>query len=252
MALFKKLFGKERRGESDSYPEQTVSDAERDPRRAQAGNSWIDAVNAYDDRMMRLAAHVVNWQRMAYLSLLFSFCCLAVVVYAIHIPKLEPIPIAVDKLGTSVVVKDSRPDAALLAKQEYSEVGDFIENCRTVLGDKMGLRRLQARCYSRLPDDAAARRWYVDHTKDGNDPFVIGQNHSVEATVTTRLKLSDANWEIEWQEQSIDLNGGKMGSPVKYKAHLTVQFQKGTDSISQLEQNPNGFYVKTLSWAKQM
>ena len=141
------------------------------------GGSWLDSERSYDDRMMRQAVSTRNWQRAWFGQFVFSLLMLGVVVYALQIPKYHPVPIAIDKLGRSAVVRDSSPDAALLAKQEFTEVGDFIENCRTVLGDKMGLRRLQARCYSRLPDESAARRWYVDQTQDSNSPFTIGEKY---------------------------------------------------------------------------
>lgn len=216
------------------------------------GGSWLDSERSYDDRMMRQAVSTRNWQRAWFGQFVFSLLMLGVVVYALQIPKYHPVPIAIDKLGRSAVVRDSSPDAALLAKQEFTEVGDFIENCRTVLGDKMGLRRLQARCYSRLPDESAARRWYVDQTQDSNSPFTIGEKYSVEPTVTNRLKLSEGNWEVEWNDQTIDLNGAKVGPPIHYKGHMSIEFLRGTDSMKQLEQNPNGFYVQRLTWAKRM
>ncbi len=210
---------------------------------------WARAQKAYDDRQMRLAAHARNWQRAFLTSQLLSVLMVGVVAYAVHIPKMKPAPIAIDQLGRSMLITSDQPEAVLRARQEYRETIDFIENCRTVIADKMGLRKIQERCYSRLPDDSAARKWVLSQQSGDNDPFVIAQDHSVEPSVTTALKLSDGNWEVEWSEQSINQSGAKMGPPVKYKGHLTDQFIPG-DSEKALRQNPSGYYVQTLSWAK--
>lgn len=238
---------------SDESRVTAASDA-AGPAALQHGDSgdWLDGQRAYDDRMMRQTIRARNWQRAWFCQFLFSVACLGVVVYALKIPKYIQVPIATSSLGRSVLVRDTAPDAALLAQQEYTEVGDFIENCRTVLGDKMGLRKLQARCYSRLPDESAARRWFVDQMRGENDPFVVGETHSAEVTVISRLKLSAQTWEVEWLEQFIDLNGGRVGQPIKYRGHLEIEFIRGSNSMSQLETNPNGFYVQKLTWAKKM
>ena len=244
-------FGKRRA--SDESPVMAASETDGPGARQDiGGGDWLDGQRAYDDRMMRQSIRTWNWQRAWFYQFLFSVFMLGVVVYALKIPKYIQVPIATSSLGRSVLVKDTAPDAALLAQQEYTEVGDFIENCRTVLGDKMGLRKLQARCYSRLPDESAGRRLFVDQMRGENDPFIVGETHSVEVTVISRLKLSAQTWEVEWIEQFIDLNGGRVGQPIKYRGHLEIEFIRGSNSMTQLETNPNGFYVQKLTWAKKM
>lgn len=244
-------FGRRRASDESRVTAASNAAGPAAPQHIDSGD-WLDGQRAYDDRTMRGSIANRNWQRAWFYQFLFSIAMLGVVVYALKIPKYIQVPIATNSLGRSVLVRDTAPDAALLAQQEYTEVGDFIENCRTVLGDKMGLRKLQARCYSRLPDESAARRWFVDQMRGENDPFVVGETHSAEVTVISRLKLSAQSWEVEWLEQFIDLNGGRVGLPIKYRGHLEVEFIRGSNSMTQLETNPNGFYVQKLTWAKKM
>ncbi|WP_205182826.1 VirB8/TrbF family protein [Burkholderia sp. LMG 13014] len=254
------IFGrKEKADESPAEVQQLTADApiegdEHNPHGNEFDQEWmpwLDAMRRYDDRMLRLAIHAENWRRMAIYSLGVAVIAILVAGYAFHLPKLMPVPIAVDALGHSVLITSTEPTAALRANQEYRETVDFITHCRTVLADKMGQRHEDTACYSRLPDDSPARK-FVTKARDGvNDPQVVGQNHSVEVAVTNALKISDSVWEIEWSEQSIARDGSLMGNPAKMKAHLTDKWVK-SDDVKLLATNPSGYYVQELSWAPVM
>ncbi|MFX1767970.1 VirB8/TrbF family protein [Paraburkholderia sp. A1RI-2L] len=221
-------------------------------RHAGAQSPWTIARMQWDDRMMRLSAHAANWRRAFFFQLPVTGLAVLGMIYCATLPKVFPVPIAVDHLGRSTVVSDATSDQATTrASQEYREVNDFIENLRTVIADNNAQKKSLGRAYMRLPNDSPARAFVDAHMSGDNNPLVINKNYSVDVTVVNALKLSEGNWEVEWTEQAIGFDGKPRGNPVRFKGHLGDKIIVVSDEKS-LRMNPAGFYVMTLSWTKEL
>ncbi|MDR5791721.1 type IV secretion system protein [Caballeronia sp. LP003] len=213
---------------------------------------WTIARMQWDDRQMRLSAHAANWRRAFFYQLPVTGLAILGLIYCATLPKKFPVPIAVDKLGRSVVVSDATSDQATTrASQEYREVNDFIENLRTIIADNNAQKKSLGRAYARMPNDSAARSYVIAHMTGENDPFAISKNYSVDVTVINALKLSEGNWEVEWSETAIGFDGKSRSAPIRYKAHLTIQMIVENDERV-LRTNPAGFYVTNISWTKEL
>jgi len=215
---------------------------------------WTMARLAHDDRMLRLAAHAANWRRAFFFQVPVTALAILGLIFVATLPKKFPVPIAVDKLGRSVVISDAAAgpgESSTRASQEYREVNDFIENLRTIIGDNNALKKSLGRAYARLPNDSAAREYVLAHMTGANDPLVLNQKYTVVATVTNALKLSDGNWEVEWTEQANSFDGRPMGAPARYKGHIGDKLVIESDERI-MRSNPAGFYVTTISWTKEL
>lgn len=213
---------------------------------------WTIARLQHDDRMLRLAAHAANWRRAFFYQIPVTALCILGLIYTATLPKKFPVPIAVDKLGRSVVIADATEGvSSTRASQEYREVNDFIENLRSVIADNNAQKRSLGRAYARLPNDSAARTYVLAHMSGANDPLVVNQKYSVVPTIINALKLSEGNWEVEWEEQAIEFDGKPRGGPIRYKAHLVDKIVIESDEKI-MRTNPAGFYVTDISWTKEL
>jgi type IV secretion system protein VirB5 len=217
-----------------------------------ASTPWGNAQHAWDDRMLRLALQVKNWQRAFTIMAGIAGFSVVGVIYIGAQSKIVPMIVEVDKLGRSIAVHAVDGELATLDRSriEYREVVDFIEDARTVIADNAAMKKTQGRMYARLPDDSAARTYIIAEFKN-RDPFVLNQSMTIMPTVKTALKISDKTWQVEWEEQVYNMKGEAWGPLARYKANLETKMAPGSTEES-LRINPIGFFVNTISWTKQI
>ncbi|WP_226034396.1 VirB8/TrbF family protein [Aquitalea palustris] len=236
------LFGKGKKGEGEQQA----------PSSPASSTPWGNAQHAWDDRMLRLALQVKNWQRAFTVMAGIAGLSVVGVTYIGAQSKIVPMIVEVDKLGRSIAVHAVDGDLATVDRSriEYREVVDFIEDARTVIADNAAMKKTQGRMYARLPNDSAARAYIIAEFKQ-RDPFVLNQSMTIMPTVKTALKISDKTWQVEWEEQAYNLKGEPWGPLARYKANLETKMAPGSTEES-LRINPIGFFVNTISWTKQI
>ncbi len=207
---------------------------------------WAMAARRHEDRTIRLQAQVKNWR-------LFAFCSLGVAALAVSgltwigaKSKFIPMVFEVDKLSQVVAVKALDGDEAVadVNRLIYREMFDLIENLRTVSTDRQVNDERIIKGFSRRE---GAARDYVRTELRKAPPNEVGATKSVQVVVRSALKLSDKSWQVDWEEQSYNLSGGKMGPPEFWRA--TVQYKLVPSSDEKIfRRNPSGFQVPDISW----
>ncbi|MCD5327931.1 VirB8/TrbF family protein [Chromobacterium piscinae] len=235
-----------------SKKEKRTTDGAGDASLPAAATPWAAAQQAWDDRMLRLAMQVQNWQRA--FMIMAGITCLSVVgiAYIGSQSKIIPYIVEVDKLGRALAVRAVDGEEAKIDPQRamYREVIDFFEDGRTIIGDNAAMKKSQGRMWAKLPNDSACRKYIIDEFAK-KDPFTLNQSMTVTATVKTALKLSNKSWQVEWEEQAYTLKGEAWGPLARYKANIETKMTPPADEKT-IRINPYGFYVTTCSWTKQL
>lgn len=213
---------------------------------------WMMAQRFMDDRSLRLAAHAQNWRKSFFVVLIMAGGLAAGLVFMAAQSRVEPIFIAVDKLGRTSemaagINSSGKVDSALLVDREMRE---FIENVRTVTSDFAANNKALGRAFSRL---AGAAHGYVKNDLQSHKPNEVAQKK----TITVEIKIAfpittegkQNSWQVEWSETSYDLRGEQIGAPEIWRATIQYELRPGK-TVDDVRANLAGFYVTGISWAK--
>lgn len=213
---------------------------------------WVVAQRHMDDRFLRISAHATNWRTSFFIVLgMASVMGVGLVAMAMQ-SRVEPIFIAVDKLGrTSEMVSGlhagGKVDSALLVDREMRE---FIENVRTVTSDFAANNKALGRAFSRL---AGAAHGYVKNDLQSHKPNDVAQKKTIVVDIKIAFPITTEGkqntWQVEWSEVSYDLRGEEMGAPELWRATIQYELRPGK-TVEELKANSVGFFVTGISWAK--
>lgn len=209
---------------------------------------WLMAQRAYEDTYLKLAAQVVNWRRITFLSLLITGIAVSGVVYIGAQSKFVPYVVEVDKLGRALAVRSLQGAEATRdpARQVYADIFELIENLRTVTTDREANNRNLNRAFAKLGDGA---KNYVRTELRKAPPNEVGATKTVQVRVTTALKLSEKVWQVEWEEVSFNMQGDQIDKPELWKATLEYELEPG-ETEEAIRKNAVGLKVLQLNWAK--
>lgn len=215
---------------------------------------FVKAQLHHDDRFLRLASHAANWRKFAFISAVTSVCAVAGVVYMASLPRVVPVFIAVDKLGRTAplvagVAEGARVDPRKLI---YREMVNFIENTRSVTSDYAANNKALAEGFSRL---VGAAHTYVKTDLMSHKPNEVAEKKTIVVEVKLAMPITVGgqrnSWQVEWTETSYSLKGEQMGAPEMWKANIQYELHPG-NTEDEVNLNPLGFTIPTLSWAKQV
>lgn len=250
--MFWKLKGK--RSEAKREP-LTASDELRvaDGLPLDSDAPWVQARRHMDDRFLRLAAHAANWKAHARGNQAIAAIMAVALAYIAIQWRVEPVFIEVDKLGRKQVMATGVDDGARVDKQRllYREMVDFIENVRTVTSDYSANNKALTKAFSRL---ANAGMVYVKNDLQSHKPNDVAEKKTIVVEVSIAMPITvngqRNSWQVEWTETSYDLKGEKMGAPEVWKANIQYELHPGKTE-KEIDANPIGFYIPSISWAKQ-
>lgn len=210
---------------------------------------WVQAQRFMDDRFLRLAVQVKNWQRV---SLLFGVITLVAVCWLGWVgaqSKFVPYLVEVDKLGRTIAVRSLSGDSVLHDDRRivYGEVIDLIENCRSVSSDVAINNSRMAVCLSRL--QGAAYNRVIEELKQRR-PNDVAKDRTIEVQVRVALPVTEKSWQVEWEESSFGLMGNLI-EKTRWKANLEFALRPGTDEES-IKINRVGFVVPQITWTKNI
>lgn len=214
---------------------------------------WVLAQRHMDDRFLRIAAQSENWRKSFYIVLgVAALMGVGLVVVAMQ-ARVEPIYIAVDKLGRTSEIASGlnaggKVDAALMVDREMRE---FVENVRTVTSDFAANNKALGRAFSRL---AGAAHGYVKNDLQSHKPNDVAQKKTIDAEIKIAFPITSEgkqqnSWQAEWVETSYDLRGELIGTPEIWRATIQYELRPGK-TMEELKANSIGFFVTGISWAK--
>lgn len=253
MGLFEKKPGRERKDVASSGNKKAS-----DPIREEMGlptdpdAPWTQAQRHHDDRSLRLAAHAQNWRKSFFIMLVMAGGMAAGLVFMAAQSRVEPIFIAVDKLGRTSemavgINTSGKVDSALLVDREMRE---FIENVRTVTSDFAANNKALGRAFSRL---AGAAHGYVKNDLQSHKPNDVAQKKTIVVEIKIAFPITTEgkqnSWQVEWSETSYDLRGEQIGAPETWRATIQYELRPGK-TVDDVRANLAGFYVTGISWAK--
>ena len=215
---------------------------------------WVKAQQHMDDRFLRLAAHSKNWQKHARIHQATNVVLVIAMTYIAIQWRVEPVFIAVDKLGRKEIVVVGVDNEARIRKEDmvYREMVDFIENVRTVTSDYGANNKALRKAFSRL---TGAADTYVRNDLASHKPNEVAEKKTIAVEVKLAMPVTDGgkrnSWHVEWTETSYDLKGEVMGPPEVWKANIQYELHPGK-TVEEVRKNQMGLYIPTISWAKQM
>lgn len=214
---------------------------------AKQDSPWVRAQLFHDDRFLRMALQIKNWQRAFLVMAVITVISVSGSIYLASRSKFIPMVIEVDKLGQTVAVKALTGDEAVTdsARLVYREMFDLFENLRTVSTDRIANNLRLNAGFSRLTGSAFN---YVKTALSKAPPNEVGTTKAVQVKVRSALKLSGKSWQIDWEEHSLGLNGEALGVEV-WRATVQYTLEPSGDAAT-IRENPIGFTVSDLSWQK--
>lgn len=214
---------------------------------AQDESPWTRANNAYNDRTLRQGAQIANWRKATLLMGCIALTAVGGLIYVAQQPKFVPMPIQVDKLGQTLVVKALYGDEAITDKNRlvYREMFDLITNLRSVTTDRVANNDRLTLGFSRL--DGAAAKYVRDELRKA-PPNVVGATKTVQVKVRSAMPLTGKSWQVDWEEHSFSLGGEAIGVE---SWRSTLQYElKPTGDEKTIRINPIGFKATEMSWQK--
>lgn len=208
---------------------------------------WARAEMYQDDRYLRQAMQVKNWRLFAFFGLAIAVIAVAGNIYIGSKSKFIPVLVEVDKLGQTVAVRALTGEDAVTDTNRlvYREMIDLIEDLRTVRTDAGANNADLNKGFARLSGAAAT---YVRNELKKAPPNVVGATKTVVVQVKTAMPISGRTWQIEWEEDSFDLNGAPIGVE-NWKAVVSYDLIPSSKE-QDIRQNPIGFTVVEMNWTK--
>jgi type IV secretion system protein VirB5 len=187
-----------------------------------------------------------NWRYIAFGSLFLSAGFATALVVESLRGTAVPWVVEVDHLGQTQAVAPAmaryRPNDAQIAYQ----LGQFIENVRSVPADPVVVRQNWLRAYDFTTEKGAQ---VLNGYAQANDPFAsIGQK-AVAVDVTSVIRASNDSFRITWIERTYA--SGQLVSTDHWSAIVTVVIAPPRDA-DHLRKNPLGVYVDALNWSKEL
>ncbi len=212
-------------------------------------NPYVEARREWNERYGDYINQAKNWRFIAVLSALIALVCAGGLSYVGAQNKLVPYVVEVDKLGESRTVNILTKGATADPRIIKASLGRFIQSWRLVTTDRTMQRDALKQLYAMIPTASAALHKFNDYFK-ANNPFKRAGNSKVWIELNSILPISPETWQIDWTEETFELNGASKGK-VRWRAFLTVKLDP-PKAEAQILLNPFGVYVTDLNWAQQM
>lgn len=211
------------------------------------GSPYLLARREWNERYGSYISRTTIWRRVALTSLAITAVAVGGVVYFASQNKL--IPYVVEVGGDSRPLQVYQADKAQPMDQRVvrAQLGQFIQDMRSVSTDVAVQRRAIERAYAHLSADmpayTAVNQWFRQ-----NVPFERAADETVVVEVRQVLPLSDKTWRIEWLERPRSRNGESIPA-TRWTGTATV-VSSGEINPKTLLYNPTGLYIKEFDWSR--
>ena len=189
-----------------------------------------------------------TWRIIAVLSMLAFFISLALLLYAIKLPKTIPMVITVSEYGEAKYVGNVSkisysnikvPDIAI----QY-QMKRFITNMNTITGDAQVMKQNIKDCYNMLVNQGVSKFGNLLKNDNPFDKFgQVRKNVLVEAI----LQLSNQSYQIDYIVSTVNYSG-VVTERIRYRAVLTILLLEPPEN-KKIE-NPLGIYISDFDITK--
>ena len=222
------------------HPSKTTTDGA-------TGNDtpYLSARREWNERYGDYIAHARNWRLAAFAALSISAVLALGVVWEGAQSKVVPYVVEVDKLGDAVAVARADRAAPADARVIKGQLAAWIVDVRSLSSDPTAEKTALARAYAL---SAATATTFLNDYYSKHSPF--GPTRTVAVSVQAVLPVSDRTYQIQWSEDTRDLQGRDIGA-THWLASLSIAFDPPSDERSILS-NPLGLYVTGISWTQRL
>jgi type IV secretion system protein VirB5 len=125
-------------------------------------------------------------------------------------------------------------------------LGQFVDIVRRVTADPpLTQRGREASYWFATKRGQNILTQYYEHV---GAPAALAQHGTVSVDVTSKLKITDGTWQLDWVERRHDQLGNP-GPETVWRGSFRVRLRAPSDE-EELERNPIGMYVDEFNWVK--
>src|ERR1700694_1313382 len=165
-------------------------------------NPYLSARREWNERYGDYIARARNWRSAAFAALAISAVLALGVVWEAAQSKVVPYVVEVDKLGAAVAGGRADRAAPADARVVKAQLAAWIVDVRSLSSDPTAEKAALARVYATT---AATATTFLDDYYRQHSPF--GQTRTVAVSVDAVLPISNQTYQIQWTEDSRDLQG---------------------------------------------
>lgn len=213
----------------------------------QVSSPYLLARREWNERYGSYIARAKVWRGIALTSLVIAAVAVGGVVHFASQNKLIPYVVEVGGDGRPLQVYYADEAQPLDQRVIRAQLGQFVQDMRSVSTDVAVQRRAVERAYAHLSADmpayTAVNQWFRQ-----NVPFERAAEETVVVEVRQVLPLSDKTWRIEWVERPRSRNGESMPA-TRWTGTATI-VTSGEVNPQTLLYNPTGLYIKEFDWSR--
>lgn len=207
----------------------------------------IDRTGESDDRYLILGAIIHNKNVTIRLMFMLLFLSVGGNVFYQSTSKIKTELVAVDSVGTKIVVGPTSKNQVDKKTLIHREIEDFIEYARGLSSDNLYQKRVLSYVGSRIIAGSQAAQVYKEF-KTERPPFETNKQSTYDVTIKSAIPQGGNTYYVEWIERQRSLAGEVIGSQ-RWKAIVTYRLVPVEDKNT-LETNPIGFYISELNWSQ--
>jgi type IV secretion system protein VirB5 len=211
------------------------------------GSPYLLARKEWNERYGSYIAQARSWRNTAFVALLIAVIAVSGVIYLASQNKLIPYVVEVNGEGKTVQVYQSEKMQPLDERVLKAQLGQFVQDIRSVSADIAVQRRAVKRAYAHLSADMPAYTATNDWFRK-NNPFERATEETVVTEIRQILPLSDNTWRIEWVEKPRTRNGEAL--PVVSRTATATIVASGEINPENILYNPTGLYIKEFDWSR--
>jgi type IV secretion system protein VirB5 len=210
-------------------------------------NPYLVARREWDERYGSLITRARNWRFIAFLSAGAALVQGAGLVALSMRSKIVPYVVAVDSLGRQVAAVSAEQALPSDDRLKRAALFDWVTDLRTVTNDSVAQRKAIDRVYARVANGSQGMTLISEYYRH-DPPHKRAQSETVSIDVQAVLPTSDRTYQVEWIENTRDLQG-QVKSQERWKGAFTIALNPPTDELL-AHVNPLGIYVTTVSWTR--
>jgi type IV secretory pathway TrbF-like protein len=198
----------------------------------------------WNDRYDNMRQSIQRWQWISFGFLGLTFLLLGGFLYLASQSRIEPYVIDVNQ-GMPIHLQSLNPNDTRSLQVVNYVLNQFIQNARSVLGDREAEKALLKRVYAYSANSSLSVLASFYQTRN---PFDISQQKTITVQIVNSMPLTRHTWQITWDELARNRDSGDIIESHRYMATLSYAFGKVNSHF--LEDNPFGLYVTDIAWAE--
>lgn len=199
-----------------------------------------------NDRYMKLATSVRNWQLMAGGLLLSALALTGGIVYVTSRQQIVPYLIAVDDAGSAAVVKELRASSVVEPRVLQALLTHWLKDIRTIPADGLAMQRQMNAAFGMCLQEA---QHYIDEYYRSVAPLMETQKQGrVFPQQITISPLTETTWRARWKEQQLAQDGTDTAL-TEWEATIEIALILPRSHDEQ-QRSPLGVWIARVQWAQ--